>query len=203
MSITIAGKLTVIERNGRNGTFTVGELITEIGTFKLKNRVLDQFPEGSYEGVFYITRIYNQSNFSKGQVWVSLYADLDWEALQILAQNHQEIDVPASLEASAIIEADAESTTNNSHVANPQVDLPLSPVSSEPTHSIEQSEFTDSDDGLIDSMEKLQKSLENNATSIKIDASLDDRNLFRQLRESIKAQGYQFQATTQSWIKKS
>jgi hypothetical protein len=41
MSITIAGKLTVIERNGRNGTFTVSELITEIGTFKLKNRVLD------------------------------------------------------------------------------------------------------------------------------------------------------------------
>jgi hypothetical protein len=30
---------------------------------------------------------------------------------------------------------------------------------------------------------------------------MDDRNLFRQLREAVKQQGYRFHASTQSWHK--
>ena len=78
MSFSLPGTLNVIERNGRNGPFTVAELNTDVGVFKIKHRVLEQFDQGAYSGVFIVTRIYNQSNFSKGQIWVSLCADLDW-----------------------------------------------------------------------------------------------------------------------------
>ena len=89
MSFSLSGTLNVIERNGRNGPFTVAELNTDVGVFKIKHRVLEQFDQGAYSGVFIVTRIYNQSNFSKGQIWVSLCADLDWDALQIMAQSEQ------------------------------------------------------------------------------------------------------------------
>ena len=43
MSISIPGTLNVIERQGRKGAFMVAELQTEIGSFDLKHRVLEQF----------------------------------------------------------------------------------------------------------------------------------------------------------------
>lgn len=195
MSVAIAGKLTVIERNGRNGAFTVGELATEIGTFQLKHRVLDQFPEGSYDGVFYITQIESRSNYAKNRIWVSLYAELDWDALQIMAQNHQVEDVPESLKISAM--AEEEATVPPPNLA--QTHLPTPVPQTSPSNPSEPTD--DTDNGLIDSLEKLQVQLDDAAPQLRIDASLEDRNLFRELRERIKQNGYRFHAQTQAWVK--
>ena len=123
MSIAIPGKLTVIERNGSRGIFTVGELQTQIGAFQIKHRVLDQFPEGSYDGLFYLTRVYNQSNFAKGRIWVSLYADLDWEQLQIMAQNHV-AEVSESLQMAGIAAEQEEETPPPVKPAAPAASVP-------------------------------------------------------------------------------
>ncbi|WP_416192351.1 DUF3275 family protein [Neisseria sp. CCUG12390] len=195
MSIAIPGKLTVIERNGRNGVFTVGELQTSIGAFQIKHRVLDQFPEGSYDGMFYLTRIYNQSNFAKGRIWVSLYADLDWEALQIMAQN-QEHEISESLHIAA---------EQEEHLPTPnQAEAPaVEPVTVSEAVSGDNG-FGSEEDGLIDSMERLEQVLATNPSSIHLDASIDDRNLFRQLRLRVKEAGYTyFHAQTQSWRKEN
>lgn len=195
MSIAIPGKLTVIERNGRNGVFTVGELQTSIGAFQIKHRVLDQFPEGSYDGMFYLTRIYNQSNFAKGRIWVSLYADLDWEALQIMAQN-QEHEISESLHIAA---------EQEEHLPTPnQAEAPaVEPVTVSEAVSGDNGSGSE-EDGLIDSMERLEQVLATNPSSIHLDASIDDRNLFRQLRLRVKEAGYTyFHAQTQSWRKEN
>ena len=106
MSISIPGTLNVIERQGRKGAFMVAELQTEIGSFDLKHRVLEQFSEGAYEGIFIITRIFNQAVSWKNGTWTKLCADLDWEALRIMAQS-DEVGTSDSL-AMAQIMAEAE-----------------------------------------------------------------------------------------------
>ena len=179
MSINIAGSLQVIVRSGRNGDFTVGELSTEIGKFRIKNPVLDEFEAGSYEGVFLITRIFNITNVTTtGQVWVSLCADLDWEALKIM--NQSETVESETLETVAMIEEVVETQPE--------------PVSEqETTH----------DDDLISDLDALQALLEANADEIKLDSTLTDRDLFRQLREAIKAtEKYRFMANGQKWVRK-
>lgn len=203
MSIAIPGKLTVIERNGSRGIFTVGELQTQIGAFQIKHRVLDQFPEGSYDGMFYLTRVYNQSNFAKGRIWVSLYADLDWEQLQIMAQN-QVAEVSESLQMAGIAAEQEEDLL-------PPLAPPAAPaVAAAPadTVPVSASDVPDTaavreDDSLADSMEKLEGMLAAEMPVICLDPSMDDRNLFRQLREAVKQQGYRFHAPTQSWHKEN
>lgn len=203
MSIAIPGKLTVIERNGSRGIFTVGELQTQIGAFQIKHRVLDQFPEGSYDGMFYLTRVYNQSNFAKGRIWVSLYADLDWEQLQIMAQN-QVAEVSESLQMASIA---AEQEEEELLPVRPAASA-TAPAPAETAESVCVSDAPDAvpmqkEDDLADSMERLEGMLTAEMPVIRLDPSMDDRNLFRQMREAVKQQGYRFHAPTQSWHKEN
>ncbi|MFH6973159.1 DUF3275 family protein [Neisseria sp. 23W00296] len=203
MSIAIPGKLTVIERNGSRGIFTVGELQTQIGAFQIKHRVLDQFPEGSYDGMFYLTRVYNQSNFAKGRIWVSLYADLDWEQLQIMAQN-QVAEVSESLQMAGIA---AEQEEEELLPVRPAASA-TAPAPAETAESVCVSDAPDAvpmqkEDDLADSMERLEGMLAAEMPVIRLDPSMDDRNLFRQMREAVKQQGYRFHAPTQSWHKEN
>ena len=200
MSIAIPGKLTVIERNGSRGIFTVGELQTQIGAFQIKHRVLDQFPEGSYDGLFYLTRVYNQSNFAKGRIWVSLYADLDWEQLQIMAQNHV-AEVSESLQMAGIAAEQEEETPPPVKPAAPAASVPADATEPARTSHAPDTVPVQEEDDLADSMEKLEGMLSGKAAVIRLDPSMDDRNLFRQLREAVKQQGYRFHAPTQSWHK--
>ena len=87
MSIAINGTLNIMERHGSRGAFNVAELDTDIGAFNVKHPVLDQFDPGSFSGQFIITKIYNKPNQWRGQVFINLYADLDWAALEILAES--------------------------------------------------------------------------------------------------------------------
>lgn len=178
MSLSVAGSLTVIERSGKHGVFSVGELATEVGTFKIKNRVLEEFTEGSYSGVFLITRIFNQSNASQsGQVWVSLCADLDWAALKIMAQS-DEAEVSEMLNISSMMDQVDDSEQPNTTEAIPEQKLV---------------------DDLIGDLETLQQQIDAGCHSMKLDATLEDRDLFRLLRDTLKKQGYRFDPASQSW----
>jgi hypothetical protein len=61
MAVKLVGTMKVRSINGRYGQFAVGELITDIGTFKVKDTTLDQYAEGEYRGEFIITRIFPNS----------------------------------------------------------------------------------------------------------------------------------------------
>ena len=182
MSIQVEGNLQIIRRSGKNGDFTVGELSTHIGKFRIKNSVLDEFEQGSYEGFFLITRVFNVTNTTPtGQVWVSLCADLDWEALRIY--NQSEKVESETLETSATIAEITEEAPDET-----PTDEPATPIHSD-------------DDNLISDATVLQQMLDDGVAEIKLDNTLEDRALFRSLLNAIKETGnYKFSPNGQKWI---
>lgn len=56
--VILPGKLVVKTINGRNGSFNVGLLETAIGSFSVKNRELEQYAAGIYQGQFIIGKIF-------------------------------------------------------------------------------------------------------------------------------------------------
>lgn len=59
--VMVAGKLVVKTIHGRNGDFNVGLLETAIGSFSVKDRELEQYSAGAYDGQFVIGRIFMHS----------------------------------------------------------------------------------------------------------------------------------------------
>ena len=185
MSISIPGTLNVIERQGRKGAFMVAELQTEIGSFDLKHRVLEQFSEGAYEGIFIITRIFNQAVSWKNGTWTKLCADLDWEALRIMAQS-DEVGTTDSL-AMAQIMAEAEAEEEPKQETAPAAVVPPRQVEAQ------------ADDAAVYDLDTLTVLIMDGVPRIRLDATLEDRRLFTELRNALKSAGYRFDGKTQSW----
>lgn len=185
MSISIPGTLNVIERQGRKGAFMVAELQTEIGSFDLKHRVLEQFSEGAYEGIFIITRIFNQAVSWKNGTWTKLCADLDWEALRIMAQS-DEVGTSDSL-AMAQIMAEAEEEEEPKQETAPAAVVPPRQVEAQ------------ADDAAVYDLDTLTVLIMDGVPRIRLDATLEDRRLFTELRNALKNAGYRFDGKTQSW----
>ncbi|HCR1141752.1 TPA: DUF3275 family protein [Klebsiella aerogenes] len=59
--VIVTGKLVIKTINGRNGAFNVGLLETGIGSFSVKDRELEQYTAGVYQGEFIIGRIFMHS----------------------------------------------------------------------------------------------------------------------------------------------
>jgi hypothetical protein len=59
--VAITGKLVIRTIHGRNGDFNVGLLETSIGSFSVKDRELEQYNAGTYDGQFVIGRIFMHS----------------------------------------------------------------------------------------------------------------------------------------------
>ncbi len=185
MSISIPGTLNVVERSGRNGIFMVAELQTEIGSFDLKHRVLEQFSEGAYEGIFIITRIFNQAVTWRNGTWTKLCADLDWEALRIMAQS-DEVGTSDSL-AMAQIMAEAEAEEEPKQETAPAAVVPPRQVEAQ------------ADDAAVYDLDTLTALIMDGVPRIRLDATLEDRRLFTELRNALKNAGYRFDGKTQSW----
>ena len=185
MSISIPGTLNVIERQGRKGAFMVAELQTEICSFDLKHRVLEQFSEGAYEGIFIITRIFNQAVSWKNGTWTKLCADLDWEALRIMAQS-DEVGTSDSL-AMAQIMAEAEAEEEPKQETAPAAVVPPRQVEAQ------------ADDAAVYDLDTLTVLIMDGVPRIRLDATLEDRRLFTELRNALKNAGYRFDGKTQSW----
>ena len=89
MATRFEGSLLVKKINGHNGPFCIGELVTDIGEFKVKDPLIDQFEDGTYQGSFWVSRIYPYTYCAYGKVIIEIRAKL--EDLQI----NGETDLPA------------------------------------------------------------------------------------------------------------
>ena len=76
VSITVEGTLNIKRIKGANGPFCVGDLLTDIGEFRVKDPILDQFEEGSYAGRYIIQRIFPWSYASNGRLVLEIRARL-------------------------------------------------------------------------------------------------------------------------------
>ncbi len=184
--ITLRGTLLVKTIHGRRGDFAVGTLLTEIGEFKVKDTLLDQFSEGEYRGHFAVSRIYQGSYAWKGATISELRANIT------------DIELEEMTEA-PVASAESPSVADPIEETSPTVSRPV-----EADHVVTSSETTvpevasaeplpvDAETDDIDSLIALSQ-------PIKLDPTVD-RALFRQQRDQLKAAGYRFDASAQTWL---
>ncbi|MBK7080435.1 MAG: DUF3275 family protein [Betaproteobacteria bacterium] len=72
--IQVPGTLSIKHVHGSRGVFAVGDLVTDVGEFKIKDPLLDQFEEGKYQGRFLISSISPSSYFFGGKVVIEVRA---------------------------------------------------------------------------------------------------------------------------------
>ncbi|MDP2815834.1 MAG: DUF3275 family protein, partial [Rectinemataceae bacterium] len=100
--IKLNGSMSVKSISGRNGIFSVGKLTTPIGEFTVKDTILDQYPEGKYDGEFLISKIFPCSYVMRGNVVVEVRAVLDEV---IISESNEESQHQESTVADPIEEA--------------------------------------------------------------------------------------------------
>jgi hypothetical protein len=101
--IKLSGKVVIRTIEGRNGSFNVGRLITEIGEFAAK-RGIEEFDPGTYEGDFAVSRIYPATYSAGGRSIVEVRADIDSIALIDVDTNPAEPEPPLEEEQEAASE---------------------------------------------------------------------------------------------------
>ncbi len=178
--IRIQGKLSIKQVSGRSGSFCVGDLITDIGTFKVKDAILDQYSAGDYEGAFVIDEIYPSSYTWRGKVWVEVRARLS--AIHV----ESEPDTPDTETLSEAVEPDPADEVPMAMTRADAADTGAERVEAV-TNVSTRAMFDDETQSSIDQVKP-----------VKLDPTVD-RGLFRAQRDALKALGYRFDASTQLW----
>ncbi len=202
MSISLSGTLRIKRINGSNGPFCVGDLETEIGEFRVKDAVLDQFDEGTYNGQFWITQIFPWSYTAYGRMVIEIRAKL--ADLQIEGQRrnggNKEIEepdpvkeAPSATPAPALPQASPEEVSGQSEPASSEQQAETQTDSNPAEHD---SAVSDDPDLALFGAE-LYASVQA-GQGVKLDPTID-RIQFRQQRDRLKALHYKFDAGSQSW----
>lgn len=193
MSISLPGKLRIKRINGSNGPFCVGDLETEIGEFRVKDTILDQFDEGLYAGQFWIQHIYPWSYSAYGRMVIEIRAKL--ADLQIAGQQRVGAVAPEPQEPDPAKEtppAPAVPTEPPAHEASEAAET----ADQQPDGQAPTSERTDDPDRTLFGEELYALVVQRQP--MKLDPTID-RIQFRLQRDRLKALGYGFQAASQSW----
>ena len=188
--LQVNGTLIVKKIHGAKGAFSVGDLVTEVGTFKIKDALLDQFEEGRYQGAFAISSIYLSSYIWRGKSMTDIRANLVDVQLDevgdVAPESAPPQDEPDPIEEEATrsqpasaIEPSAETTVV---VVTPAGQVDVDPA--------------------LEALVKLFGA-ELGAKvwkreGIKLDPTVD-RGLFREQRDYLKELGYRFDAKAQAW----
>ncbi len=181
--ITLPGTLFVKTIHGRRGDFAVGNLITEIGEFKVKDTLLDQFSEGEYRGRFALARIFQGAYSWKGATISELRASIS--DIELFEATEKPVVAP-------------EAPTVSDPLEDP-VQAPEAPPA--PSHSAEAAPAVPAP--VLSAPDREAGSDVARALAAGLPVKLDptvDRVLFRTQRDQLKAAGYRFDAATQSWL---
>ena len=186
----VNGTLTVKKIHGAKGAFSVGDLVTEVGTFKIKDALLDQFEEGRYQGAFAISSIYLSSYIWRGKSMTDIRANLVDVQLDEVGDVAPEVAPPQD-EPDPIEEEAARSKTTP--VIEPIAETTVVVVT--PAGQVDV-------DPALEALVKLFGA-ELGAKvwkreGIKLDPTVD-RGLFREQRDHMKELGYRFDAKAQAW----
>ncbi len=201
MSIRVRGTITIQRKTSSRGAFNVGDLVTEIGEFEVKDSLIEEFEPGKYSGDFLIKWIAPDSFSWRGRVFVKNRATLD----EILIDDADEgAPAPAAppepdpLEQQAAAATVASATTIAA--AKPAVQSNSSEQGQQQTGSSPKSSPRDAQpaDGDLVLFGQEIHGLVAAKAEVKLDPTVD-REQFRRQRDRLKAIGYSFDAKTQSW----
>jgi hypothetical protein len=116
--IQVPGTLSIKHVHGSRGVIAVGDLVTDVGEFKIKDPLLDQFEEGKYQGRFLISNISPSSYFFDGKVVIEVRA---WLADIFLDQADEEPAEPTSVEPDPVDEPVAVGPVGEASMDSPAV----------------------------------------------------------------------------------
>lgn len=182
--IKLNGSLSVKSISGRNGVFSVGKLTTTVGEFTVKDTILDQYPEGKYDGEFLVSKIFPCSYVMRGNVVVEVRAILDEV---IISESTEESQQQESTVADPIEETPPASNIVQAEPLPTEVALPPLEFGSEQARQ----DYELLGDELY--------SILVYSGDIKLDPTVD-RAKFRAQRDRLKELGYHFDASTQTWV---
>lgn len=211
MSIRVRGTIIITRRSSRNGGFNVGELSTEIGSFEVKDQLIEEYEPGKYAGEFLIAWIGPDSFIWQGKVFVKIRATL--EAV-FIDQDEGEAPAPATppepdpIETAATAIAKAKASAGDEPTPTPSTTPTPAPTltrnaagtagADDPVPALPKPPATSaqSEDGQLFGGELLDLVLARKV--IKLDPTVD-RQVFRHQRDRLKELGFVFNATGQTW----
>jgi hypothetical protein len=196
--VIIAGKLVVKTINGRNGAFNVGLLETAIGSFSVKDRELEQYSAGAYEGQFVIGRIFMHSwsygANSGSEIRIRLDAMTIAETDALTPDDERKLqppvndpldeetaDIPSPQQVKTTATESAPATARSEGIKRPQFTVPTP------------AEQEEEDQVLFSSLWPL-------GDIVKLDASAP-RQILRQQKARLSQLGYDFIAQEQHFVK--
>lgn len=194
--IKLTGQILIKQIQSRRGFFAVGELQTELGVFKVKDAILDQFNEGTYKGTFLVQRIFMDPYVHQGRCVTEIRATvaeifIDNEAA-LPDTSYQSLPEPDPIDQ----ESPCLPTSSSGEMPTPNPSGPISDSSP----SVNESNPDSQETVLMDLFgDEIFGCIQSNS-AIKLDPTVD-RTRFRQQRDYLKANGYGFHAATQTWQK--
>lgn len=194
-------------RQSRNGAFCVADLSTNIGEFKVKDPLLDQFEEGEYQATVWISEIFLAQYVAFGKGVTEIRArlhDLQVQAQGSLPAAHEQIepdplDEPAPMRTTPAA-APAESTkVRSSDFSRFNKRKKAQTQTSESGEDAQTHEPTDELHALFDA--ELVQAIQNREP-VKLDSTVERTLLRRQAAELGNRHGYSFDAKQQTWFAK-
>lgn len=204
--ISLPGTLVISQKQGKYGTFNKAKLVTSIGDFTIKDKRVEQYEEGKYEGTFIILEIKPYSYLYQNRAVYEIQARLND---MVLNDNAVLTDEEKSL--TAIPEHD------------PASDEELSTGFNEGHHkaTLQNTVISKQSDNLL-SFDNQTKQIDSAVTSsasdrndealfgvfwplgdeVRLD-STEDRLKLREQSSRLKALNYQFDYKTQIWTKQT
>ncbi|UYZ83054.1 DUF3275 family protein [Entomomonas sp. E2T0] len=193
--ITIPGTLTIVTLDGRFGPFNTAKLTTSIGEFVVKDKELDQYKSGKYQGQFVIDKI-KPSHYSYGNRFVvECRAYLNSFELNENDDLTPEDEAAFSTNAQDPLEEEKSFTSDTSKKHSKAASQPAkNKADSKQTNvsTVEATTDNSSDD------EKLFGLLWPLGTSVKLDSTCN-RETIRMQKARLNALGYEFDYRTQFW----
>lgn len=183
--ITLKGLLAVNAIAGKKGVFHVGRLSTSIGDFAIRDKELDQFNPGSYEGSFLIERIYLASTRWKNGYFSDVQATIAKDGYLI-----NDVDETPPLTESMTQPDPLETEIKKTDIATAGVAAKAKEATAAPV------DLSAADVQLFG--EDLYAAF-TKGEEVRLDTTVD-RDVFRRQRDRLKNVGYRFDSMGQFWF---
>jgi hypothetical protein len=197
--ILLDGTVTNKIINGVNGDFSVGTFQTEIGKFKIRSALLDQFEEGEYSVRAAVNKFDLNSYQSKRNGIIITEIEAHVDTLELIDGDIKPVD-QVSIEPDASLEK--ESAATKAVIADADSKKPANPDSGKIVLSNKKA--NNKAEPLIGNkaeLEKLFGHLWPLGNAVKLDTTLPRPMIIKQT--SYLSGCYDFNAKTQIWVKKN
>lgn len=192
--VLVEGTLFIRSIYGQYGRFNVGKLVSPLGEFSIKDKLIDQYEEGAYEGTFELGKIFQaERRVAGGGYIIELRARLD--DITLFDEASLPDDAPVGVAEVDPIEEE-QSQAEPAQEENPK-SLLKRKVSGKSAKSIEADDDKD-EKSPSPGRAELFGPLWPLGETVKLDATVD-RAVFRQQRDELKKLNYVFDPKDQIW----